>query len=262
MDDATLARLEHANMIDWLRLTAGQVRGSVVASAGGVVAIATGAPMALFNQVVVEPGGGTEDGVRRAIAVMREVGAPFYVVLRRDADAQLRAAVAELGLELEDGPLPGMALHPIATADPAPLPPGHEIRRVTDEAGMADHVRVATEGFAMPGSIVRDVVGSGLWARPGCIVYVGATDGEAVSTGFSVRTRRTLGVYAIATVPSARRRGYGAAMTARLVADGAAEGCDVAALQASDMGHPVYERLGFRVVVEYDMWYGSRPGAA
>ena len=31
-----------------------------------------------------------------------------------------------------------------------------------------------------------------------------------------------------------------------------AAGCDVAILQASEMGRPIYERLGFRTVVEYD----------
>lgn len=40
-------------------------------------------------------------------------------------------------------------------------------------------------------------------------------------------------------------------MTMRIVDDAAASGCDVAILQSSDMGYPIYERLGFRTVVEY-----------
>lgn len=40
-------------------------------------------------------------------------------------------------------------------------------------------------------------------------------------------------------------------MTARVMAEGVAAGCDAAALQASQMGRPIYERLGFRTVVSY-----------
>ena len=85
-------------------------------------------------------------------------------------------------------------------------------------------------------------------------MYVGYTDGEPVSSGLGMLTGRTIGVYNIATVDRARRRGYGAAMTSRVVADGVAAGADVAILQASDMGRPIYERLGFRTVVEYVGW--------
>ena len=64
-------------------------------------------------------------------------------------------------------------------------------------------------------------------------------------------TTPDVGVYSIATMGAARRRGYGAAMTARIVAEGVAAGCDVAIVQASEMGRPIYERLGFRTVVHY-----------
>ena len=74
---------------------------------------------------------------------------------------------------------------------------------------------------------------------------------DPVVSGLRWQTGRTVGVYSIATVGAARRRGYGAAMTARIVADGVAAGCDVAILQASEMGRPIYERLGFRTVVHY-----------
>jgi hypothetical protein len=46
-----------------------------------------------------------------------------------------------------------------------------------------------------------------------------------------------------------------------VVADGVADGCDVAALQASEMGRPIYERLGFRTVVRYATYVDQVPGA-
>ena len=45
-------------------------------------------------------------------------------------------------------------------------------------------------------------------------------------------------------------------MTARVAADGAAAGCRVAVLQPSEMGKPVYERLGFRTVSERIVYSG------
>ncbi|HEY8869615.1 MAG TPA: GNAT family N-acetyltransferase [Candidatus Limnocylindrales bacterium] len=86
---------------------------------------------------------------------------------------------------------------------------------------------------------------------------MGFADGEPVVSGMGWRTGRTVGVYSIATINSARRRGYGAAMTARVVADGVVAGCTVAARQASEMGRPIYKRLGFRTVVRYAAYIDS-----
>jgi len=59
------------------------------------------------------------------------------------------------------------------------------------------------------------------------------------------------GVYNVATLESHRRRGIGEAMTWRSVSRGRETGCVVATLQASELGKPVYERMGFRVVAPY-----------
>ncbi len=99
-------------------------------------------------------------------------------------------------------------------------------------------------------------------ADPDVTIYVGYMDGEPVSAGLGLRTGRTIGVYNVATVERARRRGLGAAMTARVVADGSSAGCDVAILQASPMGLPIYEGLGFRTVVEYVGWVEPAPETA
>jgi len=215
---------------------------------------ATGLPVALFNQIVADDGA-TEAELASAVERMRERGVRFYPVLRRGQDDHLRPVLVGLGLPVDDDRLPGMALHPIPP-DLATTADGLDIRVIHDPAGLRDHALAAAAGFEMPAEMVIPFIGEELWTRPGATVYVGYADGRAVTSGFGVRTGRTIGVFTIGTAPDARGRGYGTAMTARVVADGAAAGCDVAVLQASSMGRPIYERMGFRLVQEYDAYLG------
>ncbi len=142
--------------------------------------------------------------------------------------------------------------------------PDLEIRRVTDAAGLHAHRQVVTAGFGSDPAVALGTACQDLLDRPECVVYVGYADDVPVVSGLGWRTGRTVGVFSIATVASARRRGYGAAMTARVVADGVVVGCEIGALQASELGRPIYERLGFRTVVRYiayvDPVDGSRIG--
>jgi hypothetical protein len=260
MDDARLARLEHENMVEADVLAASQVPDARVERTGGVALILTGLPLRVFNQVIVEDEGASADAIAAAadaiaaaVAVARERGDRFVVNLRAGTDDRHLGLMDSLGLvPFPDNPwMPGMALHPLPPPGTALPIAGHEIRRVEDAEGIADHVSAAADGFGMPREWLRSIISEDLIEAPGLAVYVGYTNGQPVSAGLGIRTGRTIGVYNIATIESARRLGHGAAVTMRIVDDGAAAGCDVAILQASDMGQPIYERLGFRTVVRY-----------
>jgi GNAT superfamily N-acetyltransferase len=60
-----------------------------------------------------------------------------------------------------------------------------------------------------------------------------------------------VGVYNVATIEPARRRGYGAALTRRAIAEGRRRGAGVAILQSSTMGRPVYEAIGLRETARF-----------
>ena len=259
MDDATLARLEHANMHDWLRVSCGQVPGAVIRHEAGIGLYGTGLPAPVFNQVITDDGA-SEREVAAAVELLRTRGTPFCLVLRREQDARFRVLAKRLSLNLDDETLPGMALEPIPP-DLVTAADGLDIRVADDPAALRDHAVTAGRGFGIPESITLAFIGQELWLRPGATPYVGYADGQPVVSGFSVRSGPTLGVFTIATVPEARGRGFGAAMTSRLIADGAAAGCTVAVLQASGMGRPIYERIGFRLVQAYDIFVG-RPARA
>jgi GNAT superfamily N-acetyltransferase len=254
MTDTELVALEHQNWIAYLTGVVSCTSRAQVRRAGGVVAILTGLPFDWFNQVLIEHEAATPAAVLAGVAQARERGDRFVVRLRVGIDDRFIPTLTQAGLvpESSDTLTPGMVAFPIdGDAITAPEPPELEIRRVTDAAGIDAHRQAVTAGFGSDPAVALGTACPDLLDRAECVVYVGYADGDPVISGLGWRTGRTLGVYSIATIESARRRGYGAAMTARAVADGVVAGCDVAALQASEMGRPIYERMGFRTVVKY-----------
>jgi GNAT superfamily N-acetyltransferase len=253
MDDTHLARLEHKNLVEALAALGRQVGGGMVERSGGVTVVATGLPVHLFNQVLIDGDDATAEALAAAVALMRKRQAPWVANLRVGADDAYMTVAKELGLvpTSADPWMPGMTLHPLPSIGSAVPVARHEIQRVTDSSGIDDHIAAAASGFGMPAEWLQLVMTESLIADPAVAVYVGYTDGTPVTAGLGFREGDTIGVFNVATIEAARGRGYGAAMTMRIVDDGAAAGCSVAALQASDMGKPIYERLGFRTVVEY-----------
>ncbi|SDM13566.1 GNAT family N-acetyltransferase [Aliiruegeria lutimaris] len=76
-------------------------------------------------------------------------------------------------------------------------------------------------------------------------------DGEPVAVSSLVITEGLAGVYAVATLPNARKRGLGTAMTLHAMAEGKRRGARMATLQATTMGRPIYEKIGFRKIFDY-----------
>ena len=258
-----LIALEHENWIAYLTGVISCTSRANVTRSGGVVTILTGLPMDWFNQVLVEHDEATSAGILAGVLLARERG-DFVVRLRKGPDDRFIPTLTKAGLT-GAGPereTPGMVASPIdRDAFPDHSPPGFEIVRVTDAAGIDAHRQAVTAGFGSDPTVALGTACPDLVDRAECVVYVGYADGVPVTSGLGWRTGRTVGVYSIATIASARRRGYGEAMTARVVADGVVAGCDVAALQASELGRPIYERLGFRTVVRYDAYVDLIPRA-
>ena len=259
MDDADLAALEHENFITAIGQIARLHQSGVVRRERGVALLASGVPMRLFNQVMIEDGTAQADDMADAVAAMRDGSFRYLVHLRDGVDDRFVPLMAHLGLvEADpDDVLPGMAMAPITEGSPTPAE--LDIRPIVDVGGFDDHLRTAALGFGLDEALVRSFLDPRQLDEPGVRFYVGYVGGEPVATGVGIATGRTIGVYNIATVEGARRRGYGAAMTVRAALDGRAAGCDVAALQASEMGRPIYERLGYRTVVRYRAFVDPPP---
>ena len=245
-----LQRFEHGNLIEVFGIIVGAQPNAVVRHDDGVATIASGLPMSLFNQIFIESGSATSPAaIADAVALMREREAPWVLTLAQGLDDRFLAVATDLGLVLDPGEgFPGMAVAPLPA--PVPEPTGLEIRRVVG-ASLRDHASVVERGFGLDRAIIDAVVSDALAADPRFAYYVGYVDGVAVVAGLGVQTGDTIGVFNIATLDEARRRGYGAAITRRILIDGALLGCTIGTLQSSEMGRPVYEAIGFRTVATY-----------
>jgi len=84
--------------------------------------------------------------------------------------------------------------------------------------------------------------------------YTGYLDGTPVAVSSLVMAADLAGVYAVATLPDVRNRGIGTAMTLHAMAEGKMRGAKSAVLQATEIGKPVYERLGFSTLFEYELY--------
>jgi predicted GNAT family acetyltransferase len=78
--------------------------------------------------------------------------------------------------------------------------------------------------------------------------------GRALAGGVSFEQGGTAGIYLVATHPEARRQGLAGLVMQGLHADARARGCTVAVLQASPLGHGLYQRLGYRDVGAWTSW--------
>jgi GNAT superfamily N-acetyltransferase len=116
------------------------------------------------------------------------------------------------------------------------------------------HVDVWARGFGVPHEALSPWLGSDLLDRADVMAYQASLDGADVATALGIVAAGFVGVFNVACVESHRRRGYGAAVTAKVVLDGLDGGADLAVLTTSPSGEGVYRELGFREVARWAQW--------
>jgi GNAT superfamily N-acetyltransferase len=141
----------------------------------------------------------------------------------------------------------GMAVDLSGLPEGVPVPEGFVIERVRDEEGLAAWVEALGSGFGAgpveaewAGEMYRRLGFEGPWRH-----YVGMLGGEPVATATSYFGAGVAGIYFVCTVERARRRGIGAAITLAALHRARDLGYSVGVLGSSEMGYPVYRRLGF-----------------
>ena len=152
---------------------------------------------------------------------------------------------------------PGMAVDLHELNDSARLPDGFEIHEVKDEEYMRIWAHVFVYGYGLPPdweSITFD-----LWMQlgldPPMRNYLGFLKGRPVSTSTVFHGGGVAGIYCVATLPEARGKGIGAALTHKPLLEARETGYRIGILQSSEMGFNVYKRLGFRHLCQIEYFH-------
>ncbi|MBF6591601.1 MAG: GNAT family N-acetyltransferase [Ktedonobacterales bacterium] len=95
--------------------------------------------------------------------------------------------------------------------------------------------------------------------NPAFALYLARLGGQPVAALGILRHEDVAGVYHVATLPWARRRGLAGHLLTHALRDAQAAGCLTATLTATPEARSLYERLGFRAVGVMEQWMpGSR----
>ncbi len=251
VDEAT----RHAADLDYYRshglFLALTPTGEVVDSRDLLIAN-TGAPLAQFNIAFLKPPLGDADAaVDRAERFFGERGFPFRFGVRDDG----RDAVAKRLLDAGYAEQPAVPTFVLPKLDaPPPAPPGLEIVEVERGAEVDAYRGVAERGFGFPPGMGALALSDAVLTHPDTTLLLGRVDGEPVATSLLQMSNGVAGIYFVACEEGHRRKGYGEALTWAAVAAGARQGARVASLQASELGRPVYERMGFERTGDY-CWF-------
>ena len=181
---------------------------------------------------------------------------PFKLMFRGDHAHQVRS-LNSLGWHRQSDATPVMTLQmPASAPDPSsPL----LIREVRTPEALLAFREAAFEGFGLPVAAAHIFLNERLLALPQVCMYAGLVEGVTVATSMLVATGSVAGVYWVATIEEYRGRGYGEALTWAAVTGGRGAGCKIASLQASKLGRPVYERMGFDHVLDYEYLHPPEP---
>jgi len=146
---------------------------------------------------------------------------------------------------------PAMAVNVDELASPS-LPDGIRVEPVVDERGASAIARVEQEGFGSEREVAERFYATASLGGDGVRSFVAWDGDEPVGMAAAYVHAGAVGIFGVAVVPRARRRGIGGAISTIAAR---AFPADLAWLHTNDAdARSVYERLGFRSICDWEVW--------
>jgi ribosomal protein S18 acetylase RimI-like enzyme len=219
-------------LASWEAYAAGAPRASVTRLPGVSLAVFPEGPERdVYNNAVLEMG---LDAVARADAIgsmeaaYADAGVGRFAAWIREQDQAMRRELEARGYLFDTATRAmGMTLDDLGPEGPA-----------LDLAGARwdDYLRL----FDLPPALLERADHAAFNLR------VARLDGRCAAAALAFDHAGDCGIFNVGTLPYARRRGLGTALTALQLRDAAARGCSTASLQSTAMAERVYAAVGFR----------------
>jgi GNAT superfamily N-acetyltransferase len=247
-----LVRRMHANYRETWRYYARTLATGAIEERPGLTCVATGIPEAWFNICfLTEEARDIPGAIDHARRFFEQRGVPWLMRAEGETAACLKPSALDAGL-VRGEPVPGMLL-PRLTGELS-LPSGLTVREVDSLDLLRSFNDTCAAGFGISSEFFAAWDSPSMYRDLDATLYLGFVDERPVATALRYTSHRIAGVHNVATLPEYRGRGIGEAMTWSAALGGREEGCIASALQASAMGLPVYQRMGYRHVVDYQTW--------
>jgi ribosomal protein S18 acetylase RimI-like enzyme len=251
------ARLAFATLVAYSRAATAWCRRGSFEDSGGVLSYAGGSwvPVNCNGAFRTDESVPAADALARADAFFarRQRG---YTVKIRDTgqDADLEAASAAAGLVAFGEPFPEMICR--APFDDIHTPAGVEMRPVTDEPGLLDFIAVNVDAYStygMPPDVFTDSFDqpANLLDDDAAALVVAYRGAAPVAAALTYLSDGIASLQWVGTVAAARQSGLGRAITQEVTNTAFALGAASVTLQASEMGEPVYRKLGYQTLYRY-----------
>ena len=210
----------------------------------------TNVPDHFLNLVVCTdlPPEGMDELIEDALAHFRSLHVQKVSWLAREGtlSPEVRRSLESHGLTFSESGYE-MAADLSTLPEAPPLPEGLEIHQVLTGQELRQWIHIASTGFGM--SKEWEPVWYDFFTLAACELpfrtYMAVLDGKPVGTSQLFTSAGVAGIYNVTCLPEARNRGIGKAITNAPLRDACAMGYRVAILQASQLGYPVYRRVGF-----------------
>lgn len=216
------------------------LRGEAVTKDPRFSRLITGEPHPFGNFVLLSSGADAA-AARGAVKPLLAGGAPSAVLIVEEPSEELLKELTACGFTRHPG-MPAMAVD-ISKLGGARLPDGYSFSEVGPDERAA-WAEAFARGYELPMRVGEEFAAG--MGEPPMTYYAIRRAGVMVCTSAVFRHGGVVGVYAVATVPEARRQGLGAFATAEPLRRAGQSGFRVGVLQSSEAGHPVYLGLGFR----------------